>query len=43
MSDATGGSTYVYDPFGELTSAQNGAGQALGRHFLSILRGRGAS
>ena len=29
MSDATGTSGYVYDPFGELTSATNGAGQAV--------------
>jgi RHS repeat-associated protein len=29
MSDATGSSTYVYDPFGELTSAQSGAGQTV--------------
>jgi RHS repeat-associated protein len=27
MTDATGTSAYVYDSFGELTSAQNGAGQ----------------
>jgi RHS repeat-associated protein len=30
MSDATGSSSYIYDPFGELTSAQNGAGQTIG-------------
>jgi RHS repeat-associated protein len=30
MTDATGTSTYSYDPFGELTSAQNGAGQVTG-------------
>lgn len=30
MSDATGNSTNVYDPFGELTSATNGAGQQTG-------------
>jgi RHS repeat-associated protein len=30
MTDATGTSSYVYDPFGELTSAQNGAGQVTG-------------
>lgn len=29
MSDASGNSTYSYDPFNELTSSQNGAGQAL--------------
>ena len=29
MSDATGSSAYVYDPFSELTSAQNGAGQTV--------------
>jgi RHS repeat-associated protein len=28
MSDATGTSSYAYDPFGELTSAANGSGQA---------------
>jgi RHS repeat-associated protein len=30
MTDATGSSSYVYDPFGELTSATNGAGQTVG-------------
>ena len=30
MSDATGTSSYAYDPFGELTSATNGTGQATG-------------
>ncbi len=30
MTDATGSSSYVYDPFGELTSATNGASQATG-------------
>jgi RHS repeat-associated protein len=30
MTDATGSSSYVYDPFGELTSADNGAGQTTG-------------
>jgi RHS repeat-associated protein len=30
MSDATGSSSYVFDPFGELTSAINGAGQTTG-------------
>ncbi|HVB42381.1 MAG TPA: RHS repeat-associated core domain-containing protein, partial [Streptosporangiaceae bacterium] len=30
MTDATGSSNYVYDPFGELTSATNGAGQEIG-------------
>jgi RHS repeat-associated protein len=30
MTDATGTSSFVYDPFGELTSAQNGAGQTTG-------------
>jgi trimeric autotransporter adhesin len=27
MTDATGSSSYVYDPFGEVTSSANGAGQ----------------
>ena len=30
MSDATGSSSYSYDPFGELTSTTNGAGQVTG-------------
>ena len=30
MTDATGTSAYGYDPFGELTSATNGAGQTVG-------------
>lgn len=30
MSDATGSSAYAWDPFGELTSARNGAGQVTG-------------
>ena len=30
MSDATGSSSYIYDPFGELTSADNGASQTVG-------------
>jgi RHS repeat-associated protein len=30
MSDATGSSSYVRDPFGELTSATNGAGKTTG-------------
>jgi RHS repeat-associated protein len=30
MSDATGSTSYVYDPFGELTSATNGANQVTG-------------
>jgi len=30
MSDATGSSSYVYDPFGELTSTTNGTGQTVG-------------
>jgi YD repeat-containing protein len=30
MTDATGTSSYVYDPFGELTSATNGANQTTG-------------
>ncbi|HET9896764.1 MAG TPA: RHS repeat-associated core domain-containing protein [Streptosporangiaceae bacterium] len=30
MTDATGSSSYVYDPFSELTSATNGAGQVTG-------------
>jgi RHS repeat-associated protein len=29
MSDGTGSSAYVYDPFGELTSATNGAGNTV--------------
>ena len=29
MSDATGSQSYAYDPFGELTSATNGAGQTV--------------
>jgi RHS repeat-associated protein len=29
MSDGTGSSSYVFDPFGELTSADNGAGQTV--------------
>jgi trimeric autotransporter adhesin len=29
MADATGTSAYAYDPFGELISAQNGAGQVV--------------
>ena len=30
MTDATGSSSYVYDPFGELTSVENGSGQTVG-------------
>ncbi len=30
MTDATGSSSYSYDPFGEVTSAKNGAGQEVG-------------
>jgi YD repeat-containing protein len=30
MTDGTGSSSYVHDPFGELTSANNGAGQTVG-------------
>ena len=30
MSDASGSSSFVYDPFGELTSAENGANQTVG-------------
>ena len=30
MADATGASSFAYDPFGELTSATNGAGQVTG-------------
>ena len=30
MTDATGSSSYIYDPFGELTSATNGASQTVG-------------
>ena len=30
MTDATGASSYIYDPFGELTSADNGTGQTTG-------------
>jgi RHS repeat-associated protein len=30
MTDATGSSNYSYDPFGELTSTTNGAGQVVG-------------
>ena len=30
MTDATGSSSYAYDPFGELTSTTNGAGQTVG-------------
>jgi RHS repeat-associated protein len=30
MTDATGSSSYGYDPFGELTSATNGAGRTVG-------------
>ena len=30
MSDASGSSSFIYDPFGELTSAENGASQTVG-------------
>ena len=30
MTDASGSSSYIYDPFGELTSASNGASQTTG-------------
>ena len=30
MSDATGSPSFIYDPFGELTSAENGASQTVG-------------
>jgi RHS repeat-associated protein len=30
MTDGTGSSSFIYDPFGELTSATNGAGQVTG-------------
>ncbi len=33
MSDGTGSSSYVIDPFGELTSATNGAGQTTGYSY----------
>ena len=33
MTDATGSSTFTYDPFGELTSTQNGAGRTTGYGF----------
>jgi RHS repeat-associated protein len=33
MTDATGSSSYIYDPFGELTSATNGADQAVGYSY----------
>ena len=33
MSDATGASNFVFDPFGELTSASNGAGQTVGYSY----------
>jgi RHS repeat-associated protein len=33
MTDATGSSSYTYDPFGELTSATNGAGQTVGYSY----------
>jgi RHS repeat-associated protein len=36
MTDATGTSTYVYDPFGELTSAQDGAGQTTQYAYSAI-------
>lgn len=33
MSDGTGSSSYGYDPFGELTSAENGASQSTGYSY----------
>jgi YD repeat-containing protein len=33
MSDATGSSSFSYDPFGELTSTTNGAGQVTGYSY----------
>jgi RHS repeat-associated protein len=33
MTDATGSSSYLHDPFGELTSATNGAGQTTGAAY----------
>ena len=30
MTDATGSPSYIFDPFGELASATNGAGQTVG-------------
>jgi len=36
MTDATGSSTYLYDPFGELASATNGAGKTIG-YVLQLL------
>ena len=33
MTDATGASSYTPDPFGELTSATNGAGQTVGYSY----------
>ena len=30
MTDGSGSSSHVFDPFGELTSATNGAGQTTG-------------
>lgn len=35
MSDATGSSSDVYDPFGELTSSTNGAGQVTGYGYTA--------
>ena len=33
LTDATGASSYAYDPFGELTSATNGAQQTVGYSY----------
>jgi len=33
MTDATGSSSYIWDPFGELTSAANGAGKTVGYSY----------
>lgn len=33
MTDATGSSSYVYDPFSKLTSATNGGGQTTGYRY----------
>jgi RHS repeat-associated protein len=35
MTDASGSSSYVYDPFGELTSASNGASQTTGYAYTA--------
>jgi YD repeat-containing protein len=33
MTDGTGSSSYIYDPFGELTSVTNGAGNTVGYSY----------